>query len=318
MIQMAHSQSQAQSMDAAAYRLYTGTMTAAEVTRKFGGLIAARFRRHLADGRVPADRRLFTAGAMLDGTPVGLALAAPPTDQEPATVRSLGVVPEHRRSGVGTALLAALEDNLRGHGVSTVQASYRSDLEHVAALERIAEKRGWDAPRAVRRLYRARRENVLGTPLLEADPLPDGFELFAWSDLTRDEQAALRQRQDAATDASHPIALDPFQLPDRLSTSCSVGVRRNGHVMGWMVLHRLSDDVMQYTSLFVSPTLHRHQVARVLLAEAIRCQINHTDATRGVWMVDLANAPILRFIDRYLQAHVDTSADLLVVGKRLS
>jgi hypothetical protein len=94
-------------------------------------------------------------------------------------------------------------------------------------------------------------------------------------------------------------------------------VRRDDEIIGWMVVHRLRDDVMQYTSLFVRPTIHRHQVACVLLAEAIRRQIHRTNATRGVWMVDLANAPILRFIDRHLQAHVDTTADVLLVGKRL-
>lgn len=318
MTPMAHSQSQAHSMGPVTYQLYTGTMTAVEVARKFGGLIAARFRRHLADGRVPADRRLFTAGAMLDGTPVGLALASYPTAREPATVHSLGVLPAHRGRALGRALLAALERNVQAAGAPALQATYRSDLEHRAALERLTATCGWAPPRAVRRLYRARREDVLGTPLLEAPPLPDGFELFAWSDLTLDEQAAIRQRQDAATGAAHPTALDPFQLPDRLSTACSVGVRRDGHVVGWMMLHRLSDEVMQYTSLFVAPTFYRHRIARALLTAALQRQIDRTDTTRGVWMVDLANAPILRFIDRHLQAHVDTSADLLMVGKRLS
>jgi hypothetical protein len=35
-------------------------------------------------------------------------------------------------------------------------------------------------------------------------------------------------------------------------------------------------------------------------------------------MVDLANAPILRFIDRHLRPYVDTEADVLLVGKRLA
>ena len=314
---MAHSQSPARPTDPAAYRLYTGTMAAAEVARKFGGLIAARFRRHLADGRVPTDQPLFTAGAMHGGAPVGLALAAPATDQKPATVHSLGVVPEHRHSGVGTALLAALEDNLRGRGVSTVQASYRSDLEHRTALERILDRRGWDAARGVRRLYRSSFDTIRTAPLLEADTLPEGFTLFDWPDLTPHERATLRRGLGGSGADAYPEALDPFQLPDRVDERCSVGVRRDGEIAGWMVVHRLRDDVMQYTSLFVRPALHRHQVARVLLGEAIRRQIDRTDATRGVWMVDLANAPMLRFIDRYLRAHVDTTADLLLVGKRL-
>jgi hypothetical protein len=35
-------------------------------------------------------------------------------------------------------------------------------------------------------------------------------------------------------------------------------------------------------------------------------------------MVDLANASILRFVDRHLGDYVDTSADVLLVGKRLA
>jgi len=218
---------------------------------------------------------------------------------------------------LGTALLAALERNLQQRGASAVQASYRSSIEHRAALERVFERRGWDAPQAVRRLYRAQLGAIRHAPLLKANALPKGFSLFDWRDLASDERDAIRRRQDSSSTDAHPEALDPFQLPDRVEEQCSVGVRRDGQIAGWMVVHRLRDDVMQYTSLFVRPTLHRHQVARVLLAEAIRRQIHRTDATRGVGMVDLANAPILRFIDRHLQAHVDTTADLLLAGKRL-
>lgn len=307
----------AQSPDAVEYQLYTGTMTAADVARKFGGLIAARFRRHLADGRIPADRRLLTAGALSHTTPVGLALASPPIPPKPATVSSLGVVPAHRGHGLGTALLAALEHNLHDHGTSIVQSVYRSDLEQCAALERIFEKRGWDTPRAVRRLFRARTNDMLDAPLLKATALPKGFSLFDWGDVTPAERDVIHRRQNSEAAHAHPEALDPFQLPSRISTACSLGVRRAGDIVGWMVTHRLSDEVMQYTSLFVQPTLHRHQVAQVLLAEGIRRQIDRTEATRGVWMVDLANAPILRFIDRHLRAHIDLETDLLLVGKRL-
>ena len=304
--------------DAVEYQLYTGTMAAAEVAQKFGGLIAARFRRHLADGRVPADRPLLTAGATHEGMPVGLTLGAPQADCERAAVHSLGVVPNHRRRGLGTALLGALERNLRQQGTSTVQASYRSSIEHRAALERILERRAWDAPRAVRRLYRSSLGTIRHAPLLKANALPKGFSLFDWRDLTPDERDAIRRRQDSDLTGAHPEALDPFQLPDRVEERCSIGVRRDGRIAGWMIVHRLREDVMQYTSLFVQPTVHRHQVASVLLAEAIRRQIHRTDASRGVWMVDLANAPILRFIDRHLRPYVDTEADVLLVGKRLA
>lgn len=299
------------------YRVYTGAMTAAEVARQFGGLIAARFRRQLATGHLPTTRPLLTAGATHAGTPVGLALGTLATDRTPATVRSLGVLPDHRRNGLGTALLAALEHTLQQQGAASVQSSYRSDLAYRTALERMFARRGWGAPRAVRRLYRSSLDTIRGAPLLEGDTLPGGFALFDWRDVTPDERDAIRRRHDQDAADAHPAAVDPFQWPDRVDARCSLGVRRAGQIAGWMVVHRLREDVMQYTSLFVQPTIHRHRVARVLLAEAIRRQINHTAATRGIWMVDLANAAILRFIDRHLRAHVDTTADVLLVGKRL-
>jgi GNAT superfamily N-acetyltransferase len=302
----------------APYQLYTGQMTAAEVAERFGGLIAARFRRHLADGRVAADRRLLTAGAMHRDRPVGLALAPLPSVDKPAVVDSLGVVPEHRNHGLGTALLALLEENVKQKGTSRIQAAYRSDLDHVAALERVFAKQHWDAPQAVRRLYRAHTKDVLRAPLMDADPLPSGFEFFDWDTLSPAERSAIRQRQDSTHPAAHPEALDPFQLSDRITAACSVGVRHEDDVAGWMVVHRLHDDLMQYTSLFVRPTFWRPRIARALLAEAVQRQIDRTDATRGVWMVDLSNAPMLRFIDRCLSTQIATRADLLLAGKRLN
>ena len=144
-----------------------------------------------------------------------------------------------------------------------------------------------DVPRAVRRLYRAHVETIRDAPLLKARTLPNGYTLFDWRDITPREQEAIRRRQHEDTPDAHPDALDPFQRPNQISTTCSVGVRHESDIAGCMVVHRLRDDVMQYTSLFVRPTVHRHRVAWMLLAEAIRRQINRTEATRGVWMVDL-------------------------------
>ena len=79
--------------------------------------------------RAGADGRVLALGAVGDGGPIGLALAEISEDGAAAELRSLAVRSEHRRRGVATRLLAAVERALAVARVRSVAASFPDDRE---------------------------------------------------------------------------------------------------------------------------------------------------------------------------------------------
>ena len=96
----------------------------------------------------------------------------------------------------------------------------------------------------------------------------------------------------------------------------SLGLRRDGAVVGWMATHRLRADLVQYTCLFV-----REGVARgrsiALLAEAVRRQVR-AGVPLMAFMMDASNAAMHRFLERRLTPYVVSRADVRRAGKHLA
>lgn len=93
------------------------------------------------------DDRAVAIGADEAGTPIGLALACLPKEENEApSLVSLFVNPAARRGGVGTELLRLLEDAIRDGGGKRLGATYMTGFPGNEAFERLAIKRGWNAP----------------------------------------------------------------------------------------------------------------------------------------------------------------------------
>ena len=199
-----------------------------------------------------------------------------------------------------------------------MQASYRGDLSSRTALERVFEKGEWGAPRAAQHLY----EIEFGPDRQLADygetRAPDGMTVFPWRDLTAAERAVLHDRLAAG---EIPAWASPFQLETTVDFECSVGLRRTGAeedvVAGWMVTHRLGEDLVQYTALFVEPGLRRRHAGLALGAAARRRQRDRTQTSTALWTVDARNEAMKAFVETHLREALTSSTTRQLVGKRL-
>src|SRR5262245_32402737 len=104
--------------------------------------------RHPGDGDT---RRVQPLGrvALIDDRPVGLALAErrlAAGDRPAAALLSLFVDASMRSRGIGTALVAALEEALAGSRPTRLEAVYMTGKSDVAAIERVFARRGWQPP----------------------------------------------------------------------------------------------------------------------------------------------------------------------------
>lgn len=208
----------------------------------------------------------LAVGAWHGDEPVGLVLADRPTEEQredfAPKVQSLYVVPEFRRRGVGTGLMATMEELLAELGHPEVHATYMTGKRSVEAVETILEKRGWTPPETRTVTLRFTPEQALQTRWFGKVDLPeDDYEIFPWTELTDEERARLKR----SNAESRWIAegLEPWRHDHHgFDPISSLGLRYRGEVVGWVVNHRVDEETVRFTCSFMGRGLGR--LARIL------------------------------------------------------
>ena len=118
-------------------------------------------------------------------------------------------------------------------------------------------------------------------------PAPD-FEIFPWTGLTPDEKRRLATSQLAQpwmTEGLEPWRHDHAGF-DEVS---SVGLRHRGEVVGWVINHRLANDVVRFSGAFVRAdharrgrifALYTDSIERLAAPRAARSPASRRRATR--------------------------------------
>lgn len=198
----------------------------------------------------------FACAASVGDRPVGLALAQrapaiPPT----AEVVSLFVEPAARGQGIATAMLARLEDVALRHGITELSGSYMTDRPNIEALERVLAKRGFEEPIVRMIVFKFAPEDAKKCAWYRRARMPAGASIFKWSEITREDLARLKQSQ-IERRWIHP-KLEPWSGNPHFDEISSVGMRKDGDIVGWVINHRLSPDVVTFSTAFMRPDLAR-------------------------------------------------------------
>lgn len=194
--------------------------------------------------------------ARVGDAPLGLVVAALPTADRPAAeLLSIFVDEEARNRGLATALLAGLEADLARLGVREVTAVYMAGKPGTAALERVFEKRAFTPPRLRKVVVQCTPEEASRTDWYREARLPSDSVIFPWVELSRDELDALKRSQGGAPWI--PEILAPWNCGEHVDPISSVGLRRHGKVVGWVLTHRVRPNIVRFTACFVRADLQR-------------------------------------------------------------
>lgn len=247
-----------------------------------------------------------------DGTPIGLALARIDADGIGAEVLSLFVQPTLWRQGIGTALLEAVEQVMRERRCREARIAYSTGPSS-AALERVLQKRGWSPPQP-RMLLAQIGPELMHDRWVAESRIPSPFEVFAWSELTATERAALE-----AVRSTIPPPLWPFESDAPVEPCNSLGLRLAGEVVGWMVTHRVAPQVVRFTALYIREPWRRTELSFALLAEALRRKARALPPEVVSSMaVQVENQPMLRVAERRLRRHARLWEERRVSSKALA
>lgn len=231
---------------------------------------------------------------------IGLALAERQADGG-AELISLFVAPEHRRQGVGAALIHALRQAAAQLGCCELRLITRDSWPAMPVLMRLLARQGWETPQPHMLLARSTCA-LMATALLKHPPvIPPGFWIFPWTELEPAERVVLQT--EAGMMAHVPAALRPLQYEAAIEGATSLGLRYGTELIGWIICQRAAPEVIQYSSLYVRPPFQQRGRGIPLLLEALRRQCL-LGVPRAIFQVDASNTVMVRFVLRRMRPYL--------------
>jgi GNAT superfamily N-acetyltransferase len=253
-----------------------------------------------------SDDSIVALGVNIDSQPVGLALAEISTleNQKIASILSLFVVPEYRERTIGKTLLAHLDDIVHQRGCSLISVVYVNNST-TPYWEKILTHLDWSTPQVRRLICSGSIINIKDAPWLKvANALPAKYTTFPWVELTKQERELMQKQQ--AVSHWYPEEFSPWIEEEKLEPLNSLGLRYQDQVIGWMVTHKIAVDTIRYNRLFVTENLEGLGLGGILIAQAIKLQLENMENSKAVFVVNTTNTPMVKFLHKRLAPYLDS------------
>ena len=241
---------------------------------------------------------VYALGASRHHQPAGLLLAGDLEALGP-TIRSIYVVPDCRRLGIGAQLLWRAEKEARARNWSSLRGAFMEGPDALEGLRGLLAHSGWREPDLRTRLYKLSRRKIKEARWLRRRrPLPADFEYFRWTELRPEERAKLiRVHQDTGWPKRDVF---PFRYGEQFDEESSFGLRFQGDVVGWAVNHKLSSDTIRFTCSYLREDLQTLGRLVEVYAQSIDRILRHTHYDYAVFTVPVEYPAMIRFAERHL------------------
>ncbi|MEG4852920.1 GNAT family N-acetyltransferase [Microcoleus sp. B5-D4] len=233
--------------------------------------------------------------------PVGLALADILPDGKAGEVLSIFVEKKYRNLGVGTSLLARLEEELLSRGCASVNLVYTTGQPTTLALENLLQKCNWTPPQPRMIVCKSTTDKIANAPWMQKATLPAAYTIFPWVEITAEERILIKQQQAAAPWI--PPQLIPFENEENFEPLNSVGLRYRGQVVGWVITHRIAPDTIRYTCSFVRQDLQKMGRIIPLYVRAIKIQ-EQAGIPKGIWTVPFVYTSMVSFVKKRMASYM--------------
>lgn len=256
-----------------------------------------------------SQKNVLALGVMHEDSPIGLAVAAQSSANQPVQLLSIFLKEPYRNKGIGSVLLETMEDTLQKAGCAQIEASY---LAGKPGLERLFARCGWQAPQVLQIVCEGDIPTLAkGVMALKLSSLPPEISFFDWRKHNPADVAEVQRRRSEILPA-----LSPFHEENRIEFKCSIGVRYQNRLIGWVIVHRIAADALRYSTIFVFKEM-RNKVQHLwenMLKEALSRHIANFPDDRGF-------APMLpeahRLFSRYVKNQLKSSVEYRYTSKKL-
>lgn len=183
-------------------------------------------------------------------------------------LNSLVVKAVERGHGIGRELFAFTEDFLvQEEKVEIVELLYEQENPSSPALEKILTYLKWPSPQLL--LMRCHFDLAFFDPPWIHYPyrLPPSMNFFSWKDLLPIERALIEYWGAQGRFLSY---LSPLRDEEGIDLETSVGLRREGKIVGWSITRRPTPSTIRYSSLYIDRDFQQGGYGIQLLVESIR------------------------------------------------
>jgi GNAT superfamily N-acetyltransferase len=287
---------------------------------EFASLTFPRLARMLT----PLSDGWFAVGVCDDFGPIGLVLGRR-GGGEVAHLLSVTVDRRYRRTGLGSSLLAAWQNEAMTYGATALVVAYSSRLAARLPLESILRALSWGPPRLTM-LYMAGEtgtmvDAVATWPAMSRLMRQPNIEFASWRDPDEADRAAIA-RLSAQDLFRSGMAPEPDWMTG-LDQDVSVGVRRSGDLIGWVAARPVARPIpgvpagrhaLYYTSAYIDEpvattgllvgayfTAYERQAARYGRSSVAAL---HTNMPRMQAMVSRRFAPIAFRVDEVFESRL--------------
>ncbi|WP_136608785.1 GNAT family N-acetyltransferase [Paenibacillus dokdonensis] len=238
--------------------------------------------------------------------PVGLAVARQEEGSAVAHLLSVSVKESERRQGIGRRLLGTLESFLRERGIRTVLVEYLEQAEPSSGAAAYLVDCGYETPKPGILVWSGPVEIIRSYSFIDRVPLPDSFEMAAWTTLTQAERMFIHK----GVGDWVPPNFSPFEDEDSIDPERSLVLRHRGEVVGWMLVESFDEQTVLFKTMFVHRRFQRTGRGIALIAQACRRVLNEQRYTHGYFFVEADNQDMARFMNRHLD-HPDMIREVL-------
>lgn len=238
--------------------------------------------------------------------PIGLALAEIEARRQTANLLSVYTITRHRRKGAAAGLIHHVESELRRCGCKTLKAVYETNRANTIAVEGMLRKCKFPEAKMRALVCRCYGDRLKQSPWMKKSLLPSAFEIFLWKDLTDNEKQSMKESRKRSPWYSEQLS--PFNEEDIIEPLNSIGLRYKGEVAGWMITHRIAEDTIRYTSIFVRDDLQKYGLSVPLLIESIKRHIKcyrEIKADKATFVIPLGRTEMINFVKNRMSPYIN-------------
>ena len=205
---------------------------------------------------------LFAITAQTKEEVVGLVIAQKTTNKE-ARIATIKVMERHRNQGIAFHLSKKLERLAYEMGIKKLYIQYQSHKNNHIQMRSLLKSLRWEQPKEEFMLATSDLAHLSQCTWKEKYPLPANYSIKTW---------------DKKSDLSHTLIEAPSNLisstkSKHLDMRVSQQLLYKNLVVGWIVVDRVAEHTLRYSSLFVSSSYRSRGQGLHLCAAAIKAQI---------------------------------------------
>ena len=249
-------------------------------------------------------------------TPVAAILGRISDDGKKAKLMSVLVDPPHRRRGLATRLILQFLEWAALQKADYAEVRYTNRSNSTAALEAVLGATGWSRPQETMTFAKADPNTLMKLDWIKQQSScpPRLTEPVYWENLTTSDRASIKRQLDAG---NAPSEVSPFWEEENIAADISLGLRRDGDIVGWMVCHTIPvlPHHIRYSRSFACPVRAGRGNGPWLMANAVKRHLAssyYEENPRIMFDLMSDNTPMVRLFEKRIKPAVDETYELRI------